>query len=140
MRARLGLGTATLLFVGVLALGLTESTVVGQNANPTGVITGVVASPQGPEAGVWVIAETSDLPTKFRKIVVTNDEGKFVLPELPTANYKVWGAGVRTGRLCAGDGRGWSGSRAGGGRGAIGRGGREGLSCQLLAVAAGAAR
>ena len=90
MRARLGLGTATLLFVGVLALGLTESTVVGQNANPTGVITGVVASPQGPEAGVWVIAETSDLPTKFRKIVVTNDEGKFVLPELPTANYKVW--------------------------------------------------
>src|SRR5258707_12384563 len=60
-------------------------------ADNTGVITGVVASPKGPEAGVWVIAETDDLQTKFRKIVVTNDQGKFLLPELPkTATYKVW--------------------------------------------------
>ena len=27
-------------------------------------IAGVVSSPKGPEAGVWVIAETRDLPTK----------------------------------------------------------------------------
>jgi hypothetical protein len=49
-----------------------------------------VTSEKGPEAGVWVIAETDDLNTKFRKIVVTNDQGRFLLPELPKANYKVW--------------------------------------------------
>ena len=53
-------------------------------------IGGVVTSSKGPEAGVWVIAETSDLPTKFRKIVVTDDAGRFVVPDLPKANYKVW--------------------------------------------------
>ncbi len=53
-------------------------------------IAGVVTSSKGPEAGVWVIAETTDLPTKFRKIVVTNDAGRYVLPELPKATYKVW--------------------------------------------------
>ena len=55
-----------------------------------GYISGTVTSAKGPEAGVWVIAQTSDLGTKFRKIVVTNDEGKYVLPDLPRANYKVW--------------------------------------------------
>jgi hypothetical protein len=44
----------------------------------------------GPEAGVWVIAETTDLPTRFRKIVVTDDKGQFLLPDLPEANYSVW--------------------------------------------------
>jgi hypothetical protein len=53
-------------------------------------IAGVVTSSKGPEAGVWVIAETTDLPTKFRKIVVTDDAGRYLLPELPKANYKVW--------------------------------------------------
>jgi hypothetical protein len=53
-------------------------------------IGGVVTSPKGPEAGVWVIAETADLPTKFRKIVVTDDAGRYLLPELPKATYKVW--------------------------------------------------
>src|SRR5256712_1604921 len=55
-----------------------------------GYITGVVQSPQGPEAGVWVIAETKDLPTNFIKIVVTDDRGRFTVPELPHANYHVW--------------------------------------------------
>lgn len=55
-----------------------------------GYITGVVASSNGPEVGVWVIAETNDLRTKFAKIVVTNDEGRFVVPELPNALYNVW--------------------------------------------------
>lgn len=45
---------------------------------------------KGAEAGVWVIAQTNDTPTPYRKIVVTDDAGKFVLPELPAANYKVW--------------------------------------------------
>ena len=48
---------------------------------------GVVASGNGPEAGVWVIAETTDLPTKFAKIVVTDDQGRYVMPDLPRANY-----------------------------------------------------
>src|SRR5688572_7608977 len=51
---------------------------------------GVVASAKGPEAGVWVIAETTELPTRFTKIVVTDDRGRYVMPELPKANYNVW--------------------------------------------------
>jgi hypothetical protein len=51
---------------------------------------GVVSSNNGPEAGVWVIAETTDLPTKFSKIVVTDDRGRYVMPDLPKANYNVW--------------------------------------------------
>jgi len=51
---------------------------------------GVVTGPQGPEAGVWVIAETTDLPTKFARMVVTDDQGRYVIPELPVANYSVW--------------------------------------------------
>jgi hypothetical protein len=47
----------------------------------------------GPEAGVWVIAETKSLPTPYRKIVVTADDGRFVLPELPEARYDVWTRG-----------------------------------------------
>src|SRR6202047_1162829 len=51
----------------------------------------VVRGPSGPEAGVWVIAETNELPTKFTKIVVTDDQGRFVVPDLPpNVNYKVW--------------------------------------------------
>ncbi len=53
-------------------------------------IGGVVAGPKGPEAGVWVIAETTSLPTKFVKIVVTDDRGRYLLPDLPKANYSVW--------------------------------------------------
>ncbi len=53
-------------------------------------IGGVVTGPGGPEAGVWVIAETTGLPTKFAKIVVTDDRGRYLLPELPNANYSVW--------------------------------------------------
>src|SRR6059036_3272141 len=60
-------------------------------AGNAGVITGVVTSAKGPEAGVWVIAETDDLQTRFRKIVVTDDRGRYLLPELPkAATYRVW--------------------------------------------------
>src|ERR1700680_3120755 len=51
---------------------------------------GVVSGKAGPEAGVWVIAETTDLPTKFAKIVVTDDRGRYLMPDLPKANYSVW--------------------------------------------------
>ena len=53
-------------------------------------IAGVVTSDKGPEAGVWVIAETTELPTKFRKIVVTDDRGRYLLPDLPLAGYTLW--------------------------------------------------
>jgi hypothetical protein len=53
-------------------------------------IGGVVTGPNGPEAGIWVIAETTDLPTKYAKSVVTDDQGRYVVPDLPPANYKVW--------------------------------------------------
>ncbi len=53
-------------------------------------IGGVVTSSKGAEAGVWVIAEATDLPTKMVKIVVTDDQGRYLLPELPKANYNVW--------------------------------------------------
>jgi hypothetical protein len=53
-------------------------------------LAGVVTSADGPEAGVWVIAETTDLPTKFAKIVVTDERGRYVLPDLPKATYSVW--------------------------------------------------
>jgi hypothetical protein len=51
---------------------------------------GVVASANGPEAGVWVIAETTELPTRFAKIVVTDERGRYVIPDLPRATYNVW--------------------------------------------------
>ncbi|HLG87026.1 MAG TPA: carboxypeptidase-like regulatory domain-containing protein [Alphaproteobacteria bacterium] len=53
-------------------------------------IGGVVKSSKGPEAGVWVIAETHDLKSPLIKIVVTDDQGRYVLPELPNAKYQVW--------------------------------------------------
>jgi hypothetical protein len=51
---------------------------------------GVVNSAKGPEAGVWVIAETTDLPTKFARIVVTDERGRYLMPDLPRASYSVW--------------------------------------------------
>jgi hypothetical protein len=53
-------------------------------------IGGVVTGPNGPEAGVWVVAETKDLPTRLIKSVVTDDQGRYLLPDLPKANYDVW--------------------------------------------------
>jgi len=64
--------------------GSTDST-TGKNY-----IEGVVRSVKGAEAGVWVIAETSDLPTKLAKIVVTDEQGRYLIPDLPNAKYKVW--------------------------------------------------
>ena len=85
MRRRVGLLTLGCL----LTLGVAWTVGSAQDVD-TETITGVVTSSDSPEAGVWVIAETDDLDTKFRKIVVTNDNGRFLLPELPQANYSVW--------------------------------------------------
>src|SRR5262249_62298406 len=53
-------------------------------------IGGVVNGKNGPEAGVWVIAQTTELGTRFAKMVVTDDRGRYVIPDLPQATYEVW--------------------------------------------------
>ena len=53
-------------------------------------IGGVVTSANGPEAGVWVIAETNAFQTRFARIVVTDDRGRYVVPDLPAADYQLW--------------------------------------------------
>ena len=60
-------------------------------------ISGVVRNGGEPEAGVWVIAETKSLPTLFRRTVVTDDQGRFLVPDLPQGDYEVWvrGYGLR---------------------------------------------
>ncbi|NKB33887.1 MAG: carboxypeptidase regulatory-like domain-containing protein [Pseudomonadales bacterium] len=73
-----------------LVLAASFSLAVAAQGENVSVITGTVESNNGPEAGVWVIAETDDTPTHFAKIVVTDDDGRFVLPELPEAIFKVW--------------------------------------------------
>jgi hypothetical protein len=60
-------------------------------------IGGTVTSAHGAEAGVWVIAETRDFGTRFAKIVVTDEAGRYLIPQLPSARYSVWvrGYGLR---------------------------------------------
>src|SRR5438067_10675218 len=77
---------ASVVIAGVVAGFIVHA----QRRAPDGYISGVVKSDKGPEAGVWVIAETKDLPTNFIKIVVTDDQGRFMMPPLPAANYRVW--------------------------------------------------
>ena len=84
---------AAALAVAIASLASQSSVVVGQQPGvpiDADDIGGVVTGAAGPEAGVWVIAETSDLPTKLVKIVVTDDRGRYVVPDLPRANYNVW--------------------------------------------------
>src|SRR5437879_4708638 len=93
-RRKFYLSTATAISCAVF-FGMSESTQAQQPAAAavsidSDDIGGVVTGPNGPEAGVWVIAETTDLPTKFTKIVVTDDQGRYVVPDLPKAKYKVW--------------------------------------------------
>src|SRR5262245_54596755 len=84
------LGSTAVALAGALAFAaprLQDRTTFPINADN---IAGVVRSANGPEAGVWVIAETSDLPTGFRKIVVTDERGRYLVPDLPRATYRVW--------------------------------------------------
>ena len=87
------LGIVAIALAAVLGIARTGHT-AGKPAAEIKIVSddigGVVTSSKGPEAGVWVIAETKDLPTGYRKIVVTDDQGRYVIPELPKANYDVW--------------------------------------------------
>ena len=78
------------------ALGLTAVSYLAAQQNPSvkaNEIGGTVSSAKGPEAGVWVIAETTDLPTRYIKEVVTDDRGRYLIPDLPKAKYTVWARG-----------------------------------------------
>ena len=88
------------LYIGMVAVGITvfvaaSAVLLSGQQNATvridnDDIGGVVTSAKGPEAGVWVIAETTNLPTRFARMVVTDDQGRYVMPDLPKANYNIW--------------------------------------------------
>jgi hypothetical protein len=88
--------TGIVVFALALLVAALPRSAAAQQAPAAGVridehaIGGVVTGAQGPEAGVWVIAETAGLPTKFAKIVVTDERGRYVIPDLPPATYDVW--------------------------------------------------
>src|SRR5689334_2876196 len=86
IRMRFGIGVV-LVLAAAIAIRAQQGTVIAIDSDDIG---GVVTSSKGPEAGVWVIAETRDLPTRFAKIVVTDDRGRYLLPDLPKANYDIW--------------------------------------------------
>src|SRR5215510_4662315 len=88
MKVRFGIGVALIsISAGVIAAQQQAGNAVAVDADDIG---GVVTSGKGPEAGVWVIAETRELPTRFARIVVTDDRGRYLVPDLPKANYDVW--------------------------------------------------
>ena len=90
LRALAGVGLVGLIAAIIFAVSPTSALQQAPRVPADGYIGGTVTSAAGPEAGVWVIAETDDLLTKFIKIVVTDDQGRFMLPELPDAAYDVW--------------------------------------------------
>ena len=100
------MSTKRALYLGVGALALAVVTAPAPLPAQTATVMidaddigGVVTGPNGPEAGVWVIAETTDLPTRFTKSVVTDDQGRYVLPDLPVAQLSGLGARLRPRRL-----------------------------------------
>ncbi|MBI2188448.1 MAG: carboxypeptidase regulatory-like domain-containing protein [Acidobacteria bacterium] len=91
LRVLFGLASVTLLVAWVFT-----STHAQQRAAveiDTDDIGGAVTGPNGPEAGVWVIAETRDFQSRFIRSVVTDDQGRYVIPDLPKATYTVWARG-----------------------------------------------
>ena len=84
--AMLSVSAATLFAAAALTPALAQGAPQVDGDDLAGVVTGA----NGPEAGVWVIAETRDLPTRYIKIVVTDDRGRYLMPDLPKANYDVW--------------------------------------------------
>src|SRR5260370_40464017 len=96
MTIKQALFAGTALGFGMLAAGVPiearaqQAATVAAPAIDDNDIGGVVTSRMGPEAGVWVVAETTDLGTRFVKMAVTDDFGRFVVPDLPKATYRVW--------------------------------------------------
>ena len=86
--------SAAIALAGVLSLAIAPSWAQQSPAEAVRIgdndLGGTVTSANGPEGGVWVIAETTELPTQFRRIVVTDDQGRYLVPDLPQADYNVW--------------------------------------------------
>src|SRR5271166_4902612 len=98
MTVRTGFGAGLLVGMAILVAGFPGGVKAqqspGQQTPAPAIddddIGGVVTSRFGPEAGVWVIAETTGLGTRFAKMAVTDERGRYVIPDLPKANYRVW--------------------------------------------------
>ncbi len=90
---RLFLGAATIALIATMVLTVSHAQAPAAPQIDPDDIGGVVTGPKGPEAGVWVIAETRDMQSRYIKSVVTDDQGRYVLPDLPKANYTVWARG-----------------------------------------------
>src|SRR5579864_3039006 len=93
--SRLNEAISAIAFSGIgltlgLSLGADAPAADAAAAVPPDAIAGIVTSAHGSEGGVWVIAETNDFKTRFAKIVVTDDQGRYLIPGLPSANYDVW--------------------------------------------------
>ena len=90
MRVPIAVALFTSVWLGALVAQAPRIAAPAIDADDIG---GLVSGPSGPEAGVWVIAETHDLPVRYIKIVVTDDQGRYVIPDLPRAHYTVWARG-----------------------------------------------
>src|SRR2546427_4046415 len=99
MKLRVNARVRVLVVAGALAASLTWVNAQQRGGATVAIdgddIGGVVASAKGPEAGEWGIAENTDLPAKVAQIVVTDDQGHYVLPHLPRANYAMFVRGDR---------------------------------------------
>src|SRR2546421_12094302 len=93
LKARLYLTVAAIGIASVVLAApaqLRAQTAVAIDSNDIG---GVVTGGDGPEAGGWGVAEATELPTKYAKSVVTDEQGRYVIPDLPAANYQALGRG-----------------------------------------------
>jgi hypothetical protein len=90
---RIGGAASALALAGFVATRLMAQTPAAVPAIDPDDIGGVLTGPSGPEAGVWVIAETRELGVRYIKAVVTDDRGRFVIPDLPAAGYSVFTRG-----------------------------------------------
>jgi hypothetical protein len=86
----LGTTPAVLAQATAAAAAAATVTVTTATTGARSTISGTVSSIRGPEAGVWVIAESGDFQTRFAKIVVTDEQGRYLLPDLPPAHYSLW--------------------------------------------------
>src|SRR5438552_9073615 len=84
-------------FIAIAVLTIVVTSLTGMRAQTVAQVAvdsddigGVVTGARGPEAGVWVIAETRRTPTRLIKSVVTDDQGRYLVPDLPAGDYDVW--------------------------------------------------
>src|SRR3954467_14904220 len=96
LKTKLLLSAAAIAAAGLLTVAppapVTAQTTVAIDADDIG---GVGTGPNGPKAGVWVIAETKDLPTRYTKAVVTDDQGRYVIPDLIVRGRQIGRASCR---------------------------------------------